>query len=178
MAQQHATNLFSKSVIRYSKTLNFCCNGSWKWYSKDSDHCADKSPLTTTDEPGSDTQKSSLKGAKFKRRKSLSPLERLGALIAESETDSEINENSTVEKIPEGGLAADNCTTPTTDSGELEQSGNIVATGNVKQRRNVIPSKRLKSMIPDEYWTTESEDTKEIVDNIGSNIDTKDGNKK
>ena len=95
-------------------------------------------------------------------------MDRVGALIAENETDGE-TEKKTAEKIQEGDLATDDSIL---DS--AKQNINIL-----KQGRNVIPSKRLKSMIPDDYWRTESDGSKEIVDNLDSNIDTKDnGNEK
>ena len=173
MALQHAMNLSSKLVKTHSKSLNISCNRRKKWYSKDSDYSADK-PALTGSEPGSHTQKSSKKGAslspgfmKFKRR-SLSPMDRVGALIAENETDSE-TEKKTAEKIQEGDLATDDSILDA-----AKQNINIL-----KQGHNVIPSKRLKSMIPDDYWRTESDGSKEIVDNLDSNIDTKDnGNEK
>ena len=128
----------------------------------------------TKAESETDIQMSSKKAAplpprfmKFKRR-SLSPMERVGALIADTETDSAIEEKQTDEKnqVKDLPVVSDNSEL---DSERQNQNSNIL-----KQRRSVIPSKRLKTLIPEEYWKTDAEDSKDIVDNLDSNVDTKD----
>ena len=102
------------------------------------------------------------------RRRSVSPTERLGKLLKDSAIEWDIidqkKSNTCVSHKNEISYANNS-----------QVSKSVPSVGNLeKHKKNVIPSKRLQSMIPEDYWENESEDTKEIVDSLGNKTDTTD----
>lgn len=111
---------------------------------------------------------------KFKaRRRSLSPMERVGSLLSQNITG-EMEEKYTDEKFSNKATDGEKQIKVPNSNGNIEQTDSITT---LQPRRHVIPAKRLKSIIPEDYWKTETEDTKTAVDDLGSNVDTKEENK-
>ncbi|XP_045183198.2 uncharacterized protein LOC123541710 [Mercenaria mercenaria] len=106
------------------------------------------------------------------KRKSLSPAERLAALLPE-----EYNTN-----IDNKGLDGINNLHPKDedDSQSNEKQNNVkVRQGNdfmkqrFKARTKIQPSKRLSSMFPQDYWQSlDDSETKQIVEDLGEHVDT------
>ena len=156
---------------------HFCLCQNTLYCKKTDNHSNDKSSVTEENdtEPNVSTILKEKHGAKFSeytkfkaKRRSLSPAERLGNLLSNSSceqvTDINISDTGVINKNE-------------TSMADSRKSSKHIISNKEQYKKSVIPSKRLQSMIPDEYWKTESEDTKEIVDNLGSNIDIADGHK-
>ena len=168
----------SRSTLGLSKVFstkcqhNLCC--------KVSDNDSVSKPVDEVKKPNSETAKASQSTAKSvqsfmmlkARRRALSPMERVGNLISENFDESKTEPVNVNHKDIQTGVINGKIVLGTEcEANSVADRQNIVE---AKPKRSVIPSKRLRHLIPDEYWKTENEDTKNFVENLDSNIDTKD----